>query len=140
MYHAGEVSILRLQRHPPLSSCRSGCSRPLQRPRAIRGSASPSALHLPQQSGPDEHHDLTGPKADDRPGNARHAEEGVYRMEGLRGVHRGAVGQHDEEVEEDFGGDDERGEEVGDGGDDEQEWREEVAEEALEEPDDARKG
>jgi len=99
-----------------------------------RGSASFSALDLPQQSAPNEHHNLTRPKADDCPGDARHAEERIYRMDGLRGVHGGAIRQYDEETEKDFGGDDEWGEEIGDNGDDDQEWREEVKEDALEEP------
>ena len=94
-----------------------------------------SALGLPQQSVSDEHHNLTRPKANDCPGDARHAEEHVYRMDGLRKVHGSAIWQHDEEIEKDFGGNDDRGEEIGEDGDDDQEWREKVKENALEELD-----
>lgn len=61
-------------------------------------------------------------------------------MEGLRSVDRGAIGQEDEEIEEDFGGKDDRGKEVGDGRDDDQEWREDVEGDVFEEPDEAREG
>jgi len=61
-------------------------------------------------------------------------------MEGLRSVHRGAIRQYDEEIEKDFGGNDDWGKEIGDGGDDDQEWREKVEGYVLEEPYDVRKG
>ena len=94
-----------------------------------------SALNLPQQSVSDEHHNLTRPKADDCPRDARRTEERVYRMDGLQSVHGGAIRQHDEETEKDFGGNDDRGKEISKNGDDDQEWREKVKEDALEELD-----
>ena len=126
MYHVPEVSILHLQRDPPPSPYRCKCSWPLWRSRARWGSASPSALDLPQQSASDGHHDLTRSKADDCPRDARHAEKRVYRMEGLRSVHDGAIRQYDEEIEKGFGGNDDWGKEIGDDGDDDQEWGEKV--------------
>ena len=56
-------------------------------------------------------------------------------MDGLRSVHGGAIRQHDEEIEKDFGGNDDRGKEIGEDGNDDQEWREKVKEDALEELD-----
>lgn len=92
--------------------------RPLWRPHARRGSASPSALYLPQDPPPNHADQLTRPKADDRPREARDAEERIYRIEGLRDVREGAIGKDDEEIEEDCRGDDEWGEEVDGDGDD----------------------
>ena len=135
MYQLGELSILHLQHDPPPSPYRCRCSLPLSWSRGGWGFASLSALDLPQQSVSDEHHNLTRPKADDCPGYARHAEERVYRKYGLRSVHGDPIRQNDEEIEKDFGGNDDRGKEIGEGGDDDQKWREKVEEDALEELD-----
>jgi hypothetical protein len=60
-------------------------------------------------------------------------------LEGLRCVHGDAIRQDDEEIEEDFRGHYNRGKDVEDDGDDDQEWGEDGKEDSVEEPDEIRK-
>ena len=95
---------------------------------------------LPQHSPSNQTHELTRSKANDRPRETRHAEESVYWLESLRCIHSDVIRQEDEEIDEDFRGHYDRGKDVKEDGDDDQEWREEGEEDGVEEPDEIRKG
>ena len=91
-------------------------------PRTRRGStttspgASASLLRVAQDSPPDQTDDLTPAKADDGARETRDAHERIYRIEGLRDVHDGAIRQEDEQIEENFRRDRYGGKEIdGDG-------------------------
>ena len=107
-------------------------------PYARRGSTStpPGALHIAQDTPPNQTDELTPAKANDDPRETRDAKERIYRVEGLRNVHDGAIRQDDEEIEEDFRGDYHWGEEVDRDGDYGQERVEKREEDDVEEPDD----
>jgi len=103
------------------------------------GSTSLGALDVPQESPSNPTHDLTPSKPDDCAVEARRAEECIYGIDGLRGVRGGTKRQDDEQVEEDFRGNYERGKEVDGDGDDDQERGEEREENGFEDPDDVQK-
>lgn len=130
-------SILRLHSNPPLSP--GSRRRPSLRPHARRGSTLGSARGVPQEPPPNYTDDLARPKADECARETRDADERIYRIDGLRDVRDGAIRKDDGEVNEDFRGDDGRGEEVDGDGDDDQEGREEGQEDVVEEPNHNRK-
>src|SRR6266852_6073909 len=129
-------SLLRPHRNLPLHPGRRRW--PLLQPHVRRGSTStsPDALRLAQDSPPNQTDELAPSKANDDPRETRDAKERIYRIEGLRDVHDGAIRQDDEEIEEDFRRDYHWGKEVDGDGDYGQERVEKREEDDVEEPDD----
>ena len=89
-----------------------------------------------QDSPSNQTYDLTPAKADNSPRETGDAQERIYRIESLRDVDEGAIGQEDEQIEEDFRRDYDWGEEVDGDGDYGQEGIEKREEDGVEEPDD----
>jgi hypothetical protein len=93
-------------------------------------------LRVAQDSPSNQTDELTAPEANNSPRETRDAQERIYRIEGLREIHEGAIRQDDEQIEEDFRCDCDWGKEVDGDGDYGQEWIEEREEDDVEEPDD----
>jgi hypothetical protein len=93
-------------------------------------------LRVAQDSPSNQTDELTPPEANDSPRETRDANEGIYRIEGLRDIQGGAIRQDDEQIEEDFRRDYDRGKEVDGDGDYGQERIEKRKEDGVEEPDD----
>jgi hypothetical protein len=96
-------------------------------------------LRVAQDSPSNQTDELTPAEANDNPRETGDAKEGIYRIEGLRDVHDGAIRQDDEQIEEDFRCDYKWGKEVDGDGDYGQERVEKRKEDGVEEPDDMRK-
>jgi len=108
--------------------------RPLLQLHARRGSTSRGALRVAQDSPSNQTDELTRAEANKSPQETGDAQERIYRIERLRDVHEGAIGQDDEEIEEDFRCDYGWGEEVDGDGDYGQERVEKRDEDGVEEP------
>ena len=93
-------------------------------------------MRIAQDSPSNQTDDLTRPEANNSAGKTGDAKERIYRIEGLREIHDGAIRQDDEEIEEDFRCDYDWGEEVDGDGDYGQDRIEKRKEEGVEEPDD----